>query len=60
MKFYKILSAMALAATMLTVGCHKSLEYSDVVYFTGTESSPVTNMYVVVQNDLRCRRHAGH
>ena len=46
MKFYKILSAMALAATMLTVGCHKSLEYSDVVYFTGTESSPVTNMYV--------------
>lgn len=46
MKFNKILSAMALAATMLTAGCHKSLEYSDVVFFTGTESSPVTNMYV--------------
>lgn len=46
MKFNKILSAMALAATMLATGCHKSLEYSDVVFFTGTESSPVTNMYV--------------
>lgn len=28
------------------VGCHKSPEYKDVVYFTGTESSPVSSVYV--------------
>ncbi len=43
MKTYKLFTAAALLAM---VGCHKSLEYRDVVYFTGTESSPLSSMYV--------------
>lgn len=46
MKFNHILSGLALSAAVLAAGCQKSLEYSDVVYFTGTENSNITNMYV--------------
>ena len=46
MKFNHILSGLALTAAVLAAGCQKSLEYSDVVYFTGTENSNITNMYV--------------
>ena len=38
-----IYSSLALLAM---AGCQKSIEFEDVVYFTGTESTPVTNMYV--------------
>ena len=44
MKFNHILSGLALSAAVLAAGCQKSLEYSDVVYFTGTENSNITNM----------------
>ena len=46
MKFNHILSGLALTAAVLAAGCQKSLEYSDVVYFTGTENSNITNMSV--------------
>ena len=34
------------AAVLALAGCQKSLEYRDVVLFTGTEESPLVNMYV--------------
>lgn len=34
------------AALISMVSCSQSLEYRDIVYFTGTESSPVTSIYV--------------
>lgn len=34
------------AAVALLSGCKKSLEYRDVVYFTGSEGTPVANMYL--------------
>ena len=37
----------SIAATVLALaGCQKSLEYRDIVLFTGTEESPLVNMYV--------------
>lgn len=36
-----------LATAALAAGaCQESIQYADVVYFTGTENSPVTSMYV--------------
>ena len=34
------------AAVALLFGCKKPLEYRDVVYFTGSEGSPVASMYL--------------
>lgn len=38
--------AILLATAALAAGCQESQEYSDVVYFTGTENSPLTNVYI--------------
>ncbi len=38
--------AILLATAALAAGCQKSQEYADVVYFTGTERSPLTNVYI--------------
>ena len=35
-----------MAAIALLSGCKKSLEYRDVVYFTGSEGTPVASMYL--------------
>lgn len=40
------LMAILLASAALAAGCQESQEYTDVVFFTGTESSPVTNVYI--------------
>ncbi len=40
------LMAILLSSAALTAGCQKSQEYTDVVFFTGTESSPLTNVYI--------------
>lgn len=40
------LMAILLATAAMAAGCQKSQEYTDVVFFTGTESSPVTNVYI--------------
>lgn len=40
------LMAILLATAAIAAGCQKSQEYTDVVFFTGTESSPVTNVYI--------------
>lgn len=40
------LMAILLATAALAAGCQKSQEYTDVVFFTGTESSPLTNVYI--------------
>lgn len=34
------------SAAFAAVACQESIEYKDVVFFTGTENSPVTSMYV--------------
>lgn len=34
------------AAAFTALSCQESIEYKDVVFFTGTENSPVTSMYV--------------
>ena len=34
------------AAVVALAGCQKSLEYRDVLYFTGTEDNPAVSMYV--------------
>ncbi len=46
MKLNKITLFFLATAALSTAACRKSLEYKDVVYFTGTESTDVTNMYV--------------
>lgn len=33
-------------ATLFAAACQESLEYQDVVYFTGTENTAITSMYV--------------
>ncbi len=38
--------AILLATAAWAAGCQESQEYSDVVYFTGTENSPLTNVYI--------------
>lgn len=38
--------ALFLATAALAAGCQKSQEYFEAVYFTGTESSPLTNVYI--------------
>lgn len=45
MKTNKLIATL-LATAALAAGCQKSQEYVDVVYFTGTESSPLTNVYI--------------
>ena len=41
-----ILTMFFLATAALAAGaCQESIQYADVVYFTGTENSPVTSMY---------------
>ncbi len=37
---------MFFLATAALAACQESIQYADVVYFTGTENSPVTSMYV--------------
>ena len=40
-------SVIILAATAILLGgCKESLQYTDVVYFTGNEDSPITSMYL--------------
>ena len=34
------------AAAILLGGCKESLQYTDVIYFTGNEDSPITSMYL--------------
>ena len=46
MKLNKITILLLAAAAFAAGACQKSLEYRDVVYFTGTESSAITSMYV--------------
>jgi len=42
-----ILTMFFLATAALAAGaCQEAIQYADVVYFTGTENSPVTSMYV--------------
>ena len=43
MKTNKLI-AIILATAALAAGCQESQEYTDVVFFTGTESSPLTNV----------------
>ncbi|WP_418990932.1 DUF1735 and LamG domain-containing protein [Alistipes sp.] len=38
--------ATLLATAALAAGCQKSQEYYDAIYFTGTEASPLTNVYI--------------
>lgn len=38
--------AILLATAALAAGCQESQKYTDVIYFTGTESSPLTNVYI--------------
>lgn len=45
MKFYKSLTLLA-AAALLAAGCQEAIGYEDVVFFTGTESTAISNMYV--------------
>lgn len=46
MKINKFASLFLATAAFAAGACQKSIEYRDVVYFTGTESSPITSMYV--------------
>ena len=46
MKLNKFTTLFLATAAFAAGACQKSLEYRDVVYFTGTENSPVTSMYV--------------
>ncbi len=46
MNLNKITSLFLATAALAAGACQKSIEYKDVVYFTGTESSAVTSMYV--------------
>ena len=46
MKLNKLTTLFLATAAFAAGACQKSIEYRDVVYFTGTESSPVTSMYV--------------
>lgn len=46
MKINKFASLFLATAAFAAGACQKSIEYRDVVYFTGTENSPVTSMYV--------------
>lgn len=41
-----ILICMAFFTSFLIGGCNEALDYQDVIYFTGTEDSPVTKIYV--------------
>ena len=41
-----ILTSAALAAALLLGACQESLEYRDVLYFTGTEDSNVSTIYM--------------
>lgn len=45
MKTNKFIATL-LATAALAAGCQESQEYTDVVFFTGTESSPLTNVYI--------------
>lgn len=46
MKYNKLNILLLSCAAIVAGSCQKSIEYRDVVYFTGTENSPVTSMYV--------------
>ena len=46
MKLNKLTTLFLATAAFAAGACQKSIEYRDVVYFTGTESSPMTSMYV--------------
>ncbi len=46
MKLNKLTVLFLATAAFAAGACQKSIEYRDVVYFTGTESSPMTSMYV--------------
>jgi len=46
MKLNKLTTLFLATAALAAGACQKSIEYRDVVYFTGTESSPMTSMYV--------------
>ncbi len=45
MKTIKLIATI-LALAALAVGCQKSQEYKEVVFFTGTEASVLTNVYI--------------
>lgn len=46
MKLNKRILTIILATAALAAGCQKSQEYYDAVYFTGTESSPMTTVFI--------------
>ena len=46
MKFNKLSMILLATATLFAAACQESLEYQDVVYFTGTENTAITSMYV--------------
>lgn len=46
MKINRFAISFLATAAFAAGACQKSVEYRDVVYFTGTESSPITSMYV--------------
>lgn len=45
MKTTKFIATL-LATAALAAGCQESQEYFDAIYFTGTEASPLTNVYI--------------
>lgn len=46
MKLNKLSMILLAAAAFVAGACQESMEYRDVVFFTGTENTPVTSMYV--------------
>lgn len=46
MKTNKLTMILLAGAALAATACQESIKYKDVVFFTGTESSPVTSMYV--------------
>ena len=45
MKTKYLFTILIVLASLLT-GCHKAAQYRDVIYFTGTEASPVTKLTI--------------
>lgn len=46
MKFNKLSMILLATAALAAAACQESMKYQDVVYFTGTENTAVTSMYV--------------
>ena len=46
MKLNKLSMILLATAALAAAACQESIEYKDVVFFTGTESTAVTSMYI--------------